>query len=396
MLGSRHRMFNILESIVLAGAIVFVMSFAQVAEARNGGRGGGGPGGAGIGGRGPGGGGFGGRGFGGGGFRAPSAPSMRAPSMPSSPRFSSPTPYRQFSAPSFSAPRAPRAPSPGFNRGLPSGGFNRGTSPGMRPGGTLPGAGPGMRPGGTLPGAGPGMRPGGAGSGTRPGMRPGGGGPGPGHGMRPGGNWNNNNNWNWNNSTWSFGLFFYPGFAAGFNYGYWGFDCWPNCSYSPFYSYGLPYIYSPRVEVVEVPTYTYVQVPTYDYNSDYYMSAGQYTGLNDALNDIKSAWNNGRADLMLAHIDPQTQIAIYLDGNYSYSISGADYSNMARDAISRVQTSSLTFDNIERRSDGAYTATGTHQFTDIKGTPKTVSVSFTLALKNGQWVIVAAGSSASV
>ncbi len=259
------------------------------------------------------------------------------------------------------------------------------------------------------------MRPGGGRGGVpgQPGRvpgRPGGPGYGPGqarnqaqwsqqwgrqHGWGHNGNWNNNNNWNWNNSSFWYGFFTYPLFTGLFNYGYWGFDCWPYCSYSPFYSYGLPYVYSPRVEVVEVPTYTYVQVPAYDYNNGYYLSQGQYTGLDAALNDIKGAWVNGRADLMLAHIDSATQIAIYLDGNYSYSIPGSDYSSMVRDAISRVRTVSLDFSNVEQRSDGAYTATGTHQFYDVNGNLKTVSISFTLAQNNGQWIIVAAGSSTS-
>lgn len=55
------------------------------------------------------------------------------------------------------------------------------------------------------------------------------------------GNWNNNNNWGWNNSSFLAGFFFYPAFAAAFNYGYWGFDnCGAYCSYSPFYYYGYP------------------------------------------------------------------------------------------------------------------------------------------------------------
>ena len=96
---------------------------------------------------------------------------------------------------------------------------------------------------------------------------------------------------------------------------------------------------------------------------------------------------------MVAHVDTGTQIAIYLDGNYSYSISGADYSSMVRDAVSRVRTISMTLDNVQQRSDGAYTATGTHQFYDVNGNQKTVSISFTLANSGGRWVIVEAGSS---
>ena len=210
------------------------------------------------------------------------------------------------------------------------------------------------------------------------------------------GNWGRNNNWNWNNSNFSFGFFFYPGFAFGFNYGYWGFDnCGAYCSYSPFYYYGYPYVYAPRVEVVEVPVYTYTPAPDYSYGNGYYLSQGSYNGLDAALSDIRNAWGNGRADLMLKYIDANTQIAIYLDNDYSYSLPGSDYSSMVRDAIGHIRTVNLTFDKVEQRSDGAYTASGTHEFYDANNNHKVVNVSFTLAQSNGAWVVVAAGSSES-
>lgn len=206
------------------------------------------------------------------------------------------------------------------------------------------------------------------------------------------GNWGHNNHWNWNNSNFFFGLYFYPGFGFGLDYGYWGFGgCGAYCTYSPFYYYGFPYVYAPRVVVEEVPTYTYVPVPAYQYGG-YYMGQGEYSGLDAALNDIQTAWTQGQPDLMLKHIDSSTQIAIYLDGNYSYSMQGSDYANMVRDAIGHIRTISLTFDNVEQRSDGAYTATGVHRFYDLDGTQKSVDVSFTLAQQGGRWVIVSAGS----
>ncbi len=180
------------------------------------------------------------------------------------------------------------------------------------------------------------------------------------------------------------------------DYGYWGFGaCGAYCTYSPFYDYGFPYVYAPRVVVADVPNYTYTPVSAYDYGNGYYMSQGAYSGLDAALNDIRTAWTNGRADLLLQHVDANTQIAIYLDGNYAYSLPGSDYSNMVRDAVGRVRTISLTFDNVEQRSDGAYTATGVHQFYDLNGNQKSATVSFTLAQQGGRWVIVAAGSTGS-
>ena len=296
--------------------------------------------------------------------------------------------------------------TPGTLPGVTNGRGNRGVTPG---GVTNPNAigqpGRGQRTTGTLPGT----------INGRGNIGQGGQGRGPqGQGFRPGqarqqwnqnwdrnhgnwnhnGNWNNNNNWGWNNSSFLAGFFFYPAFAFGFNYGYWGFDdCGAYCSYSPFYYYGYPYVYAPRVVVADVPAYSYTPAPDYSYGSGYYLSPGSYNGLDAALSDIRNAWVNGRADLMLKYINANTQIAIYLDNDYSYSLPGSDYSSMVRDAIGHIRTVNLTFDKVEQRSDGAYTASGTHEFYDANNNHKVVNVSFTLAQSNGAWVLVAAGSS---
>lgn len=208
------------------------------------------------------------------------------------------------------------------------------------------------------------------------------------------GNWGHNNHWNWNNSNWWGGFFFYPGFAFGLGYGYWGFDdCGAYCTYSPFYYYGYPYVYAPRVAVADVPDYSYTQVPDYT-TGDYYLAQGAYSGLNAALDDIRNGFLTGQPNLVLSHISAGTQVQIYLDRNYAYSLPGADYQKMVQDAVGHIKTSSFTFTNVEQRSDGAYTATGTQVFTDVKGVQKTVQVSFTLAQSGNDWVIVAAGSSA--
>lgn len=155
----------------------------------------------------------------------------------------------------------------------------------------------------------------------------------------------------------------------------------------------MPYVYAPRVVVVEQPVYTYSAVPDYSYGTGYYLSPGAYSGLDAALDDIRNGWINGQPDLILAHVDAGAQIPIYLDGNYAYSLSGADYRDMVRDAAGHIRTVSFVFNNVERRSDGAYTATGTHDFYDANNNHKVVNVSYTLTQQGGNWVIVAAGSS---
>jgi hypothetical protein len=141
--------------------------------------------------------------------------------------------------------------------------------------------------------------------------------------------------------------------------------------------------------------YTYVEVP-YSYGTttdDYYLSQGDYPGLDAALDDIRRAWTNRDADLILRHVDSTRQVQIYLNGDYLYSLSGSDYRAMVRDAMGRVRTVSFTLDDLERRSDGAIRASGRHEFYDIDGDLKAVDVSYTLNRIGGRWIIVAAESS---
>ena len=164
------------------------------------------------------------------------------------------------------------------------------------------------------------------------------------------------------------------------------------CYYSPFYYYGLPYIYAPDVVVVAQPGYTYVPAPS-SYYGDYYLNPGARTGLNSAIDDIKNAWLAGNPDSLLTHVDDATTLAISLNGKYSYSLPGSDYRSMTSDAISHVTTSDFSIYRLEQRSDGAYTAFAKHDFTDINGKAQSAYVSYTLAKSGDAWVIVAAGSS---
>lgn len=166
----------------------------------------------------------------------------------------------------------------------------------------------------------------------------------------------------------------------------------PGAYYSPFVDYGFPYVYSPSIVVAQAPAYTYYDVPNYAYGNGYYLSPGSYSGLDQAVSDIRTAWTSGRADLMLNHIDSGTQIAVYLNGDYSYTLPGADYTNMVRDAIGHIKTTGFTVTGLEQRSDGAYVLLAKHEFYDVNNKLKSADVSFTLSPVGDRWVIVAVGS----
>jgi hypothetical protein len=131
-------------------------------------------------------------------------------------------------------------------------------------------------------------------------------------------------------------------------------------------------------------------VPTQDY---YLTQPQQPAGLDAVTTDLTTGWTSNNVGLVIGHIDPNTQVAIYLNGNYLYSVSGTDYANMTRDAMKNIKTVSYTLDNMQQRSDGAYVLSGTHQFYDVNNNLKTVGVDFTVSPVGGKWIIVAAGSS---
>lgn len=248
--------------------------------------------------------------------------------------------------------------------------------------GTMPGV--GTRP----PGAGGQQRPGGFGSGGQGGQWNG---HNYQHGYYQNGHYNqpyhSNGHYYYNNSVngwYLFGSYLF-GFAAGYALA------------APYSYYGVvaPYVYAPSVVVVPEPYYTYREVPAYNYDNAYYLSPGGYTGLNAALDDIRNGWTGGNDDLILKHIDPSTKVAIYLDGKYSYSVPGDDYTTMTRDAIGAIKTVDFSFYKVEARSDGAYTVYGKHEFNDENDNRKVVYISYTLSKTNGSWLITAAGSSDS-
>ena len=187
----------------------------------------------------------------------------------------------------------------------------------------------------------------------------------------------------------------YGRFSGGCHFGFWAFGgpC-AGCYWSPFFYFGFPYIYGPDVLILDVPVYTSVPVPDC-YGGGYYLSRCSYNGLNGAVDDIKNAWLTGNTDLLTRHIDPDSKLAIYLDGKYSYSLSGADYRDMTLDAMGHISTASFTIYKTEQRSDGAYTVLAKHEFYDVDNNHKVAYVSYTLTNSDGQWLIVATGSSDS-
>lgn len=183
-----------------------------------------------------------------------------------------------------------------------------------------------------------------------------------------------------------------PFYGLSLFFGGWGFGLgsgWPYAYYSPFYSYGFPYFYTPRAVVVEQPVYTYTPVPMY---GGYYLEQPRPSGLSQTIDDIRDAWRTSNVNLLRGHVDTNVEVAVYLNGVYSYSLPGQDYWNMVRDAMSRTRTINFVTTGLELRSDGAYELIARHDFYDANNSFKSVNVSYTLTPVGGGWIITGVGS----
>jgi len=177
-------------------------------------------------------------------------------------------------------------------------------------------------------------------------------------------------------------------------FGYWAFDYSPTfCTRSVYFHYGLfPYIQVTRVEVVSPPDVVYIPQPIYA--SGVYYAPSRFPGLDATLGDIRSAWLSGRFDLVQRHVLANRDVAIFLDGNYDYSVSGSDYLSMTRDAIGNLETASFVWDSVRERSDGQVTAFGVHTYR-ANGESHSVYISYTLRRSGGSYFISEVGSSES-
>jgi hypothetical protein len=118
-------------------------------------------------------------------------------------------------------------------------------------------------------------------------------------------------------------------------------------------------------------------------------------GLVEALLEIRKAWLNGDYERLRARIRDGSKVRIYPNGAYKYSVSAADFGQMTRDAMSRMDTLSFELDAPRTLSEGRAFVSGKHVYKDADGEKRTANISYVLARVEGRWYIVEAGSSSS-
>ncbi|MFQ3610552.1 MAG: hypothetical protein SNJ72_03560, partial [Fimbriimonadales bacterium] len=169
-----------------------------------------------------------------------------------------------------------------------------------------------------------------------------------------------------------------------------------------YYYYPLPpfvmahrVIYSPpaRRIVVEVPVF--LDAPYYLERSDPNFNWEQRER-QQVLNDLRAMWLLRDPSILQRYVRPGSQIAVYLDGRYAYSVPAEDYTEMTRDALMAVKTEQIRFTRVTKRGENELIFRGEHRYIDdATGNLRVVYISYTLVKVDGRWYISEVGSSAN-
>jgi hypothetical protein len=156
---------------------------------------------------------------------------------------------------------------------------------------------------------------------------------------------------------------------------------------------------APPIEYVDVPVYvnntvvveeqepTPMPLPAIEETPD-----GHQRTLRAAIDEIRLAFIEGNIEPLVNLIDPRSRIAVYLAGEYAYSLPGGDYLDLTRDALRNIQTIAFRMVRVTRKAPAIYTVTGTHAYRGVDKQPHTVCVSFAMEIRDGFWTITQVGS----
>ncbi|HLJ56514.1 MAG TPA: nuclear transport factor 2 family protein [Chthonomonadaceae bacterium] len=115
-------------------------------------------------------------------------------------------------------------------------------------------------------------------------------------------------------------------------------------------------------------------------------------GLANAVDELREAFGNGNIDALVTLVDPRSQIAVYLRGNYDYSLDANDYLDLTRDAMRNTHTVEFDITRIHQVARNVYTVSGKHLYEDERGEVRKVYVSYVLENINGEWTLTQVGT----
>ncbi len=126
---------------------------------------------------------------------------------------------------------------------------------------------------------------------------------------------------------------------------------------------------------------------------DFYLGGkGQSEALPDAVDDIRKAWLNGDYERLQARFKPEGTIGIYPDGKFKYSVSAKEFLNVAKEAMTRFDTTAFDLERPKSLQDGRVFVAGKHVFMDEDKKRQETQISYVLERTGGRWYIVEAGS----
>ena len=194
--------------------------------------------------------------------------------------------------------------------------------------------------------------------------------------------------------------FVFGGVYGGLRYGYVGYSSsWRDDNFCyPFYVFDP---WAPNVAYVASPWYRYSYLPPYlntsrvvvidHYDSDWGSTDGwrdyddrarRNEDIDNALDDIRDAFERGN-DRLADRILPRTgQVAIFNDGKYDYSLGVDDFQDMFVDGIAQSKT--IRYEIIESRVKGNEVhLRARHEYTDSWGESQVVFHTYTLRREQG-------------
>ncbi len=204
-----------------------------------------------------------------------------------------------------------------------------------------------------------------------------------------------------------FGSYYYVEYRFGnIRFGYRYYSATPEpflVCYAPYYYYyTLPPFVSANRVIYDPPRRTIiVEVPVF-LDAPYYLERSRPNFRSEqeerqrVLNDIRAMWLLRDPSILQRYVRPESQIAVYLDGRYAYSVPAEDFIEMTRDALIGVKTEQIRFTRNTMRGDNELILRGEHRYIDdATGNLRLVYISYTLVKVDGRWYISEVGSSAN-
>lgn len=192
-----------------------------------------------------------------------------------------------------------------------------------------------------------------------------------------------------------------------FGYGYYMFFPVPwDCVFSPYYWYwSVPgyfhyhrvWYHRPRIIILfggHIP-WTYCGRGYSFYYTTYsqYSNYSSYNALDRALSDLVDAFKYSDATLLDKFLPRDSEVAIYIDGTYSYTMKSDDYYDVTADLIYSVYTTNFEIVQVQRARSGEYRIAARHDYKDVWNAQQTSWLTFTLERRGSSYVITEAGTS---